>query len=180
MWARIVKFMLNFEELTRSLPDRHRSALSWFLDQTGTDQPWPKPLPDGTLLASKAKGIYKPEWSRYALSVRQSLKSSYPDREPVLRPDGTWSHLYFQEGKDPSRRDSRYTNRSLMKCLQDLTPVGVFCETRLATRRTYRVLGLAIVVGWEDGYYFLEGFSRSGEVRGKGPGPLIDAFTARE
>jgi len=65
-----------------------------------------------------------------------------------------------------------------MKCLQDLIPFGVFRETTVATRRTYRILGLAIVAGWEDGYYLLEGFSRSGEVRGKGPGPLIDAVTA--
>jgi len=44
--------------------------------------PWPRPLvgPWGNiLLASKSKGIYKPSWSRYAISVRPSLGSAYPD-----------------------------------------------------------------------------------------------------
>ena len=85
--------------LTR-LSDRHRTALLWFIERTGTDEAWPQPLPDGTLLASRAKGIYKPAWSQYALSVRQTLEGPYPDREPVVRADGTWSYPYFQEGKD--------------------------------------------------------------------------------
>ena len=57
----------------QGLPARHRSALSWFEEHAGTVQRWPAPLSDETLLASKAKGIYKPRWSEYALSVRQSL-----------------------------------------------------------------------------------------------------------
>ena len=74
------------------LPARHRAALQWFIDHAGEDHGWPKPLAGGdgeTLLVSKAKGIYKPGWSKYALSVRQSLGGRYPDREPVVRADGT-------------------------------------------------------------------------------------------
>src|SRR5258708_5962168 len=59
-------------------------------------------------LASKAKGIYKPEWTKYALSIRQSLLSPYPDQDPIVRSDGTWSYLYFQENIDPNARDLAY------------------------------------------------------------------------
>lgn len=77
----------RLDELIARLPERHRIALEWFATRAGTEHPWPNPLPNGTLLASKAKGIFKPRWTKYALSVRQSLGGPYPDREPVRRPD---------------------------------------------------------------------------------------------
>ncbi|MSP78594.1 MAG: hypothetical protein EXR67_03450 [Dehalococcoidia bacterium] len=51
------------------LPKNHQNALQWFVVNSGLTKPWPAPLPDGTLLTTKAKGIYKPHWSKYALSV---------------------------------------------------------------------------------------------------------------
>jgi len=62
--------MEKLEELLKRLPDQHRLALEWFIEHADSDQPWPAPLPDGSLLVTRAKGIYKPNWSRYALSVR--------------------------------------------------------------------------------------------------------------
>jgi hypothetical protein len=97
-------------ELLTHIPERHRSALEWFRQNAGTERSWPEPLADGTLLAGKAKGIYKPQWTTYALSVRQSMGSSYLDRDPILRPDGTWSYLYFQEGE--SRRHATHGTRT--------------------------------------------------------------------
>lgn len=102
--------MARLDEILARLPLRHRAALRWFAENAGTDQSWPKAIygPEGegeTLLASKAKGIYKPSWSPYALSVRQSLGGPYPDRDPIVRPDGTWLYSYFQENEDPSARD---------------------------------------------------------------------------
>ncbi len=44
----------------------------------------------------------------------------------------------------------------------------------------YRVLGLALVSGWEGGYFFLEGFSPNGVSHGPGPRPEIEAITATE
>jgi putative restriction endonuclease len=82
--------MLQLSDLLARLPERHRLALQWFVANHEKEVPWPAPLENATKLASKAKGIYKPEWSEYALSIRQSLNSPYPDREPVIRPDGTW------------------------------------------------------------------------------------------
>lgn len=154
-------------ECLRPLSERHRLALTWFAQRTGTVQPWPKPIPSSegvTLLAAKAKGIYKPEWSRYALSVRQNLLSPYQDRPPVVRPDGSWLYSYFQENPNPNSRDTEYTNRALLECIKDCVPVGVLQQIRGKPRSSYLVLGLALVVGWEAGYFFFEGFSNSGEV----------------
>ena len=102
-------------------------------------------------MATKAKGIYKPGWTPYALSVRQTLDGTYADRDPVRRPDGTWSYLYHQEGHDPNDRDAFYTNGGLMACQRDGVPVGVMRQTRGKPGVRYEVLGLARVAGWDGG-----------------------------
>lgn len=171
------------EELTQllsRLSDRHRNVLEWFIKNVGTDQSWPKPLPDGVLLVSRAKGIYKPRWTKYAVSVRQSLGSPYPDRNPVVRPDGTWSYLYFQENQDPKERDRKYTNRGMIECWRDSVPVGVLRQISSKPDTQYRVLGVAIVAGWEEGFFFLEGFSPDGLSYGCGPQAQIDAAVAAQ
>lgn len=173
--------MEQLAKLLTRIPERHRSALEWFRQNAGTEQPWPKPLADGTLLAGKAKGIYKPSWTTYALSVRQSIGSPYLDRDPILRPDGTWSYLYFQEGESPSARDSHYTNGGLMKCLTAKVPIGVMRQVSAAPHARYEVLGLALVAGWDEGYFLLEGFAPDGHAHGRGPTAEVEALAvARE
>jgi len=137
---------------------------------------WPAPLHDGTLLVSKAKGIYKPSWTKYALSVRQSLDGPYADREPVTREDGSWSYLYFQENPDPNRRDAEYTNLGLMECHNDQVPVGVIRQIRRKPASQYIVLGVAMVSGWEEGYFLLEGFSPVGQARDNSAAALVDSI----
>lgn len=162
------------------LTARHREALEWFLNLTGRVVPWPDPLPDGTLLVTKAKGIYKPEWSEYALSVRQTLGGPYPDKDPVVRPDGTWLYAYFQENDDPNARDQEYTNRALMACLRDRVPVGVMRQVSPKPNVRYRVLGLALVTSWDGGYFYLEGFSPQGLAQGAGPKAELDLISSNE
>ena len=87
--------MLDIEETLSRLTERHRVALQWFATHAAQERSWPGSLADGTLLASKAKGIYKPSWTKYALSVRQSLGGPYSDRDSKLRSDGTWPYDYF-------------------------------------------------------------------------------------
>lgn len=152
---------INLETTMRSLSQRHRDALQWFKNRSGTEQPWPAPLPDGTLLVTKAKGIYKPEWMDYALSVRQTLRTDYPDREPLIHPDGTWSYQYHQEGSSIDDLHSLYTNRALLNCQRDKIPVGVMRQTKAKPGVRYQILGLAIVAKWDSGYFFLEGWSKS-------------------
>jgi putative restriction endonuclease len=154
--------MAELQPLLNRLPERHRIALTWFVDHVGMDHGWPQPLPDGTFLATKAKGIYKPEWSEHALSVRQSLGGRYPDHDPVYRPDGTWVYRYFQENPNPNQRDDEFTNVALMRCLSDKVPVGVMRQVRPKPNPQYRILGVALVAGWNDGYFTFEGFSPAG------------------
>lgn len=154
--------MEHVEAFLAKLDDRHQQALRWYLDRTGEEHVWPQPLEiagQQTLLATKAKGIYKPQWTKYALSVRQTLDGPYLDREPVVSPDGTWSYEYFQENEVPAARDEEFTNRGLMACWEDRVPVGVMLQVSEKPHVRYRVLGLALVTGWKDGYFSLVGFS---------------------
>jgi hypothetical protein len=110
---------------------------------------------------TKAKGIYKPIWSKYALSVRHSLGSPYPDLEPVLHDDGTWSYAYYQEGLRVENRDDEFTNRALLQCAVDNVPVAVLRQ--LSERpASYFVFGLALVAGWGNGYFLFNGFAPDG------------------
>jgi putative restriction endonuclease len=155
-------------DLVSSLPPRHRAVIEWYADNAGTEQPWPGVLPDGTLIASRAKAIYKPNWTKYAVSVRENLSGQYPDKKPTIRPDGTWEYFYFQEGNDPAARDRAYVNRGLLECFHDSVPVGVMRQTKRKPESSYEVLGPALVAGWEGGFFKLEGFSRQGLAKGLG------------
>ena len=166
--------MGRIDELIARLPDRHKVALKWFAGKMGSEQPWPGALPDGTLLVNKAKGIYKPNWTKYALSIRQSLGGPYPDYEPEVHVDGTWSYLYFQENRNPLERDSEYTNVGLVACMNNRVPVGVIRQIKEKPNPRYRILGVALVTGWQEGYFFLEGFSASGLAREPSPRPQIE------
>lgn len=175
--------MESLQDLLSRLPEQHQLALKWFAERAGTDESWPKSISSPTgeiLLASKAKGIYKPSWSRYAMSVRQSIGGPYPDREPLIRPDGSWIYSYFQENEDPSARDTEYTNRGLIECWHDRVPVGVMRQIGRNPTVRYRILGLAMVNGWDGGYFFLEGFPSSGIARRRGPAGEFEVFVARE
>jgi putative restriction endonuclease len=166
--------MVELSDLFGRIPERHRLALTWFVDNRGREVPWPAPLENGTKLASKAKGIYKPEWSEYALSIRQALNSPYPDREPLARSDGTWSFFYFQENKNPEERDSEYTNRGLFACWRDSIPIGVMRQVATQPRALYKILGPAIVAGWSEGYFILEGFTPTGQSHGRGSASEVE------
>lgn len=140
------------------LPERHNKALQWFKDQAGITQKWPQPLSDGTLLVCLPKGIYKPKWTKYALSVRQTLDSKYPDNEPVFQSDGSWVYRYFQESMDITHGKSEYTNKGMLECLKDGVPVGVLRQVSGKPNILYHILGVANVVEYENGYFLLKSY----------------------
>jgi hypothetical protein len=151
--------MTNLNGIMDLLTPQHRRALRWFIEHEGTEQPW-TPSIDDILQVTKAKGIYKPNWMEYALSVRQVLRGPYPDHDPIYRSDGTWLYRYFQEGDDPADKDKYYTNRALMACIRDRVPVGVLRQVSGKPAVRYHVLGIARVTDWRDGYFLLEGHKR--------------------
>ncbi|EKS67570.1 MULTISPECIES: HNH endonuclease signature motif containing protein [Caballeronia] len=148
--------MASLNAKLERLGPSHRAALQWFQDFQGQEVEWPKPLPDGTFIVNKAKGIHKPKGIGYAVSVRQSLNSPYADHEPITLSDGSWTYRYFQEQLDPAERDSQFTNRALVACMNDGIPVGVLRQVKPKPRPRYRVLGLALVTRWQDGYFELK------------------------
>jgi hypothetical protein len=102
------------------ISNEHRAALSWFADHADEIVTWREIESQadlGNRLATLAKGIYKPAYTDFALSVRQTLNSPYADKEVIERPDGSWVYPYFQENPDPSARDQEATNRGLMNGL---------------------------------------------------------------
>ena len=170
--------MLDVNGSIGQLPSRHQSALRWFMDHRDEERTWPGSMPDGTLLVSKAKGIYKPRWTNYALSVRQSLGGPYSDRDPEIRSDGTWTYHYYQENPDPSQRDSQYTNRGMVDCMRDGVPVGVLRQVSGKPSPTYQILGLALVVGWEEGYFRLESLAPQGQTNALSSQAQLEALMA--
>jgi hypothetical protein len=162
---------------SEKLPDRHRAALAWFSERRGQVIGWPSPivLSDGekTFLATKAKGIYKPRWTHYALSIREMLDSPYNDLEPIRRADGSWTYLYFQEGHDPEDVERLFTNRGLVACMADKVPVAVMRQVPSRGPVQYEVLGLALVTRWAEGRFTLEGLNADGNVQSR-PGPAAE------
>ncbi len=142
------------------LPAWHVAALRWFEVNAGCDfaqRPFDVGLP--IKVSSLQKGIWKPAGTEYAVSVVQTRKGIYDDRDPIFDDEGTWSYFYHQQGKtledlrEPSRH---YANVGLMRCEQDGIPVGVIIPSDEG--RGYRVLGLAFVEkSHTPGYFKLVG-----------------------
>jgi putative restriction endonuclease len=159
--------MPNLSDALGKASGEHAIALRWFRDQTGRTVSWSDIqayAEKGARLVTQAKGIYKPRYMEYALSVRQTLDSPYADKEVQRRPDGSWVYPYFQENPDPVQRDKEATNRGLIKCMNDGVPVGVLLQTKPKPGVEYEVIGLALVSEWTNGYFVFEGFSNNGTI----------------
>lgn len=145
--------------------DQHRLALEWFASNRTKVVLWADIQSYSELntrLVNQAKGIYKPAYSDYALSIRTIQDGPYPDKEVEYRSDGSWVISYFQENSDPNLRDSEATNRGLMKCMEDGVPIGALIKRKPRPGVTYEVLGLGLVTSWQDGFFTIEGFSDAG------------------
>lgn len=160
-------------ELTKAISKtygQHREALQWFMDRAKDVVTWSEiaaHAETGARLTNQAKGIYKPKYMDYALSVKQLIKSPYADTEIDFYRDGSWSCWYFQEGLNPEERDLHASNRGLMKCLEQEIPVGALLQVKAGKGAQYRVLGLAKVASWEDGFFHLQGYTEVGDIQSK-------------
>lgn len=135
----------------------HSMLLAWFEQHTGQVLTWKQLQQAPGTVAITAKGIYKPKELVYALSISQRLDSSYGDEELVYQENGSWRYSYAEE--EDKRYDSAklFTNQGLKKCMDDGVPVAVLVQlSQKPNVTTYRVLGLAKVISWEDGFFKLE------------------------
>jgi len=144
-------------ELIERITQEHQRRLAWFEDNQGEITPSPDLLAGGLRLVHPRKGIYKPADLPYVLSIKIKLNSPYADGVPVPTPRGGWLLQYHQERADPAARDMTSANRGLMLCIADRIPVGVLREQAPARHNSrYNVLGLALPVRWEDGFFYFE------------------------
>ena len=146
---------------------KHRVALDWFNENKGAIFTWSDIQnfsADHSRLVNQAKGIYKPKYTDFALSIRTIRNGPYPDKDVEYRSDGSWAMHYFQENQNPDQRDREATNRGLMKCMESQVPVGTLLQRKPKPGVAYEVLGLGLVTKWENGFFTIEGFSNAGGV----------------
>ncbi|MBW8639170.1 HNH endonuclease [Hoeflea sp. WL0058] len=175
--------MISVEDALGRVTGDQRTALQWYRDHTGHEVLWADMQDfsrEHVRIVNQAKGIYKPAYTDYALSVRQTLEGPYADRPVDRRADGSWQYLYYQENQNPADRDKAATNRGLMNCMEDGVPVGVLLQRTPKPGVTYDVLGLALVTDWKDGYFVLEGFGEEGHARTSGDHTAAQAREAAE
>lgn len=172
----------------------HKEALNWFEEFRGKRVKWKDILEHaelGARLVNSAKGIYKPAYTDFALSVRVIQDGPYPDKEVEHRPNGSWVCQYYQENIDPAQRDKEATNRGLMRCMEEQIPIGFLIKRKPKPGVEYDVLGLGFVKAWEDGYFTIEGINLNGETtegidaaRARASQPLLpepdDTFDAKD
>jgi putative restriction endonuclease len=164
---RLIEDMSALTVATNKVTGEHRMALEWFNAHRGQRVTWnaiQEYATNSARLVAQAKGIYKPHYTDYALSVRTLEEGPYPDKEVEFRPDGSWVVQYFQENRDPKQRDREATNRGLMRCLSDGIPIGFLIKRKPKPGVEYEVLGLGLVTGWEEGYFTIEGFALDGST----------------
>ncbi|MGB3306371.1 MAG: HNH endonuclease [Thermomicrobiales bacterium] len=137
------------------LTDQHKDALEWFAQHQG------EIIPFGDLqalgLTTKAKGIYKPSWMDYVLSVRHVPESAYGNS--IHDDADSWSLQYHEErprGRDPRGAS---TNIGLLRCLEDRIPIGVLERHNPKPDARYLVRGLADVAHYSDGVFLLRAAS---------------------
>jgi hypothetical protein len=98
---------------------------------------------------SFAEGIFKPAWSKYALSVVSMLKNPYQD-QLIYDDRGNWIINYSP--KSGSLESA--VNQSLFACLADSEPMLVIEQTNLKQERGgshYRLVGLGLIERFDSG-----------------------------
>jgi putative restriction endonuclease len=160
--------MTSISEALATVEGRHLEALQWFASNRSRTVTWKEIKSHaeyGARLSGAAKGIYKPEYTDFSISVKVLQDGPYPDREVEYRPDGSWVCQYFQENPDPNERDREATNRGLMLCIDAGIPVGFMIRRQAKPQAKYDVLGLGLVTSWDAGYFTIEGFSDAGQIK---------------
>ena len=123
------------------------------------------------------KGIYKPSGSEHALWIRQTNRGVYPDKEPEIHPDGSWTYFYAPESQRARSDSDLATNRGLERCMTDQVPIGVFRQVdEHEGRRAYRVLGLGYVQEFDGRYFRIRG-EPIDETKSPIPSGIVPPFT---
>ncbi|MDO4437311.1 MAG: hypothetical protein Q4B77_05105 [Coriobacteriaceae bacterium] len=141
---------LSYERAASLVPKPYLPAYQWFLDhenETGP-RPWKEHTPSDmpiTLVAQR--GIHKPGGYRYAISITIANPTIYGTDSVHQLDDGTWVIQYSEHRHNSGLKPgSAQYNSSLINCLIDGIPVGVFYKSE----SEYLCLGLAFLESYND------------------------------
>ena len=101
----------------------HVRCLQWFEDHVGQEVRSDHLIAGGIKLVTQFKGIFKPEWMPYVLSIRTTEQDRYTDGRIIRYDDGSWRMSYAQE--EDSRFDDQrrlFTKRGIAACMNDGIP----------------------------------------------------------
>ena len=134
----------------------HQEILNWFVKNEAKTTKLPKEVEfenGSSFLQTQARGIFKPKWSNYIISIKTVLNSPYNDKIEVSD-DGSWSIKYH---KDDS---VNWTNQALEKNMKEDIPVGLFYQTSKQPS-LYKNYGLGRINKFEDNYFFISSINNS-------------------
>ena len=155
----------TFDLLIKNLETSHKNRLLWFQKNKNEEfNGWLPNYDEDKLLATKAKGIYKPKELKYALSIRMTKDGPYEDKIENNEENKVLTIKYFQENKDIRERDTEYTNLGLKKCMIDNVPIGIIKQLEKRPNSKYQVIGTGIIKKWDNGYYHINVFDNKGEI----------------
>jgi hypothetical protein len=100
-----------------------------------------------TQLHPLIEGIFKPQWSSYALTIASMRVSRYSDTVHH-NPDGSWWIVY----RAKAGGTDLVVNRSMLKCIADREPVLAvqqFSDKSSTGGSKYRLLGLGLVESFD-------------------------------
>jgi MoxR-like ATPase len=155
----------------------HVKCLRGFEDHIGQEVRFNELEADGIKLVTQFKGIFKPEWMPYVLSIRTTEQDRYTDGRVIRQEDGSWRMTYAQE--EDSRFDDQrklFTNRGIEACMNAGIPIGILRRER--KRDPYEVVGLGLPVKWQDGFFTFVDY-KPGNSHQKLPSASLDAEALR-
>lgn len=111
-------------------------------------------VPELKYLVTRARGVYKPKGSEYALSVKIIADSQYGDKDSIsYLQDGRWS-ITYSPPTSPNDRSAMSDKNALLRCMSDKVPLVVL--ERLTDKNdklqgcTYKILGLGLIESYNS------------------------------
>lgn len=129
---------------------QHYELLKWFETHAGELVPYSALDNPNFKLVHRPKGIWKPANWDYALSVRETLSSTYTDVPISNKSNGDWDYLYHEETGGAAR------NNGLIRCMEDGVPVGVLIQQTGKPYVTYWVVGLGRITQFDGNWFSIE------------------------
>ena len=167
---------MDAETVSRLHSPVHTRCLQWFEDHVGEEVRFGQLETGGIKLVTQFKGIFKPQWMPYVLSIRTTEQHRYADGMIIRQEDGSWRMSYAQE--EDGRYDPRklFTNQAVAACMNDRIPIGILRKEH--REDPYEVVGLGLPVEWQDGFFTFASYKPGGPVgrMGAHTGRIADAI----